>query len=74
MPRVRISPAAAFPTSGAMRLTAQLSTLHCKSASRVSPLHDTLNMVRELLKIRRIGASRFYETRPQATADELPVA
>jgi dolichyl-phosphate beta-glucosyltransferase len=56
-----------------MRLTEVPINWYYQSDSRVRPLHDTINMVRELLKIRRNGASGFYETHPQATADELPV-
>lgn len=41
--------------------------------SRVRPIHDTINMVRELLKIRRNGRARLYDiSAPQPTADELP--
>ncbi len=44
--------------------------------SRVRPVQDTINMVRELLKIRRNGRDGFYRSpSPQpAIADELPVA
>lgn len=42
--------------------------------SRVRPVHDTINMVRELLKIRRNGRAGLYDApAPQPTADELPV-
>jgi dolichyl-phosphate beta-glucosyltransferase len=41
--------------------------------SRVRPIHDTINMVRELLKIRRNGRARLYDiSTPQPTIDELP--
>lgn len=41
--------------------------------SRVRPLQDTLNMVRELLKIRRNGRRGIYSTpAPQPTGGELP--
>ncbi len=41
--------------------------------SRVRPVHDTINMVRELLKIRRNGRAGLYDTpAPQPTTDELP--
>lgn len=41
--------------------------------SRVRPVQDTLNMVRELLKIRRNGRSGLYSTpTPQPTGGELP--
>lgn len=56
-----------------MRLTEVPINWYYQSDSRVRPVHDTINMVRELLKIRRNGASGFYETRPQANAGELPV-
>lgn len=40
--------------------------------SRVRPVHDTINMLRELLKIRRNGRAGHYATAPQPTTDELP--
>ncbi len=40
--------------------------------SRVRPIHDTINMVRELLKIRRNGRQGLYTaTTAQTTGDEL---
>ncbi len=44
--------------------------------SRVRPFHDTLSMVRELLKIRRNGRAGLYDTPPsdeEAIARGLPV-
>lgn len=41
--------------------------------SRVRPIQDTINMVRELLKIRRNGRRGLYRRpAPQPTTDELP--
>ena len=41
--------------------------------SRVRPIHDTVNMVRELLKIRRNGRAGLYDLpTAQPTTDELP--
>ena len=34
--------------------------------SRVRPIHDTINMVRELVKIRRMGSAGIYDTPPVA--------
>ena len=44
--------------------------------SRVRPLQDTINMVRELLKIRRNGRAGLYQTPAQqpTIVDELPAA
>jgi dolichyl-phosphate beta-glucosyltransferase len=36
-----------------------------QSDSRVRPVHDTINMVRELGRIRRMGASGLYDAVPQ---------
>ena len=43
-----------------------------QSDSRVRPVQDTLNMVRELLRIRRNGRAGIYNTPVRATRDELP--
>ena len=41
--------------------------------SRVRPVHDTINMLRELLRIRRNGRAGHYESPvPRPTTDELP--
>lgn len=43
--------------------------------SRVRPVHDTINMVRELLKIRRNGRAGLYDlAAPQSTVDEIPAS
>lgn len=43
--------------------------------SRVRPLHDTINMVRELIKIRRNGRAGLYDlTVPQSAVDEIPAS
>jgi len=56
-----------------MRLTEVPINWHYQSDSRVRPLHDTINMVRELLKIRRNGDKGYYELLPPLPAtDELP--
>jgi len=49
---------------------------HHQTDSRVRPFQDTINMVRELLRIRRNGRDGLYQTptmRP-TVADELPAA
>ena len=57
-----------------MRLVEIPISWHYQPDSRVRPLHDTVNMVRELLKIRRNGRRGLYSVpAPQPTADELPV-
>lgn len=56
-----------------MRLTEVPINWYYQSDSRVRPIHDTINMVRELLKIRRNGASGYYDApAPASVADELP--
>jgi dolichyl-phosphate beta-glucosyltransferase len=40
--------------------------------SRVRPVQDTINMVRELLRIRRNGRAGLYDTPAQPARDELP--
>ena len=43
--------------------------------SRVRPIHDTINMVRELLKIRRNGRAGLYDLPAfQSTVDEIPAS
>lgn len=43
--------------------------------SRVRPIHDTINMVRELLRIRRNGRAGLYDLpAPQSTVDEIPAS
>lgn len=43
--------------------------------SRVRPLHDTINMVRELIKIRRNGRAGLYDLAvPQSAVDEIPAS
>lgn len=57
-----------------MRLTEVPINWYYQSDSRVRPLQDTVNMVRELLKIRRNGDKGCYELLPPlSTTDELPV-
>lgn len=56
-----------------MRLVEVPINWYYQPDSRVRPLHDTVNMVRELLKIRRNGRRGLYSrSTPQPTADELP--
>ncbi len=56
-----------------MRLTEAPINWYYQRDSRVRPFHDTVNMVRELLKIRRNGNHGFYDLpSPLPTADELP--
>ena len=49
---------------------------HHQTDSRVRPVQDTINMVRELLKIRRNGQAGLYQSAAPAPAltDELPAA
>ncbi|MCS6828343.1 MAG: glycosyltransferase family 2 protein [Caldilinea sp.] len=48
---------------------------HYQEDSRVRPVHDTVNMVRELLKIRRNGRAGLYNLpAPQSTVDEIPAS
>jgi len=56
-----------------MRLTEVPINWHYQSDSRVRPIHDTINMVRELLKIRRNGYKGCYDAlSPLPTSGELP--
>lgn len=56
-----------------MRLVEVPINWYYQPDSRVRPIHDTINMVRELLKIRRNGRRGLYSLpAPQPTADELP--
>lgn len=56
-----------------MRLVEVPINWYYQPDSRVRPIHDTVNMVRELLKIRRNGRRGLYSLpAPQPTADELP--
>jgi len=56
-----------------MRLTEVPINWYYQNDSRVRPIHDTINMVRELLKIRRNGSKGYYELpTPLPAADELP--
>ena len=58
-----------------MRLTEAPINWYFQSDSRVRPLQDTINMVRELLRIRRNGDRGYYDLPiPQPTTGELPVA
>lgn len=44
-----------------MQLTEVPINWYYQSDSRVRPIHDTINMVRELLRIRRNGSKGYYE-------------
>ena len=56
-----------------MRLTEVPINWYYQSDSRVRPLHDTINMVRELLKIRRNGHHGYYDApAPSPATGELP--
>ena len=56
-----------------MRLVEVPINWYYQPDSRVRPVHDTVNMVRELLKIRRNGRRGLYTLpSPQPTVDELP--
>ncbi len=56
-----------------MRLVEVPINWYYQPDSRVRPIHDTVNMVRELLKIRRNGRRGLYTLpSPQPTVDELP--
>lgn len=55
-----------------MRLTEAPINWYYQSDSRVRPIHDTINMVRELLKIRRNGGKGYYDlSAPLPAAGEL---
>jgi len=56
-----------------LQLTEVPINWYYQSDSRVRPLHDTINMVRELLKIRRYGASGYYNAPSPAPSGELSV-
>lgn len=56
-----------------LRLTEVPINWYYQRDSRVRPIHDTVNMVRELLRIRRNGHNGLYALpTPQPTSDELP--
>jgi len=56
-----------------LKLTEVPINWYYQDDSRVRPIHDTINMVRELLRIRRNGRAGLYDLpTPQPTADELP--
>ena len=61
------------PQGDLLRLVEVPINWYYQPDSRVRPIHDTINMVRELLKSRRNGRRGLYSLpTPQPTADELP--
>ena len=58
-----------------MRLAEVPIHWHYQDDSRVRPIHDTIGMVRELLKIRRMGRDGVYRAPlPSPVSNKLPVA
>lgn len=56
-----------------LRLTEVPIDWYYQRDSRVRPLHDTINMVRELLKIRRMGSQGIYDAPlPAESPSEAP--